>query len=63
MTLDECRQAIGAGVVYEPKHGPRQDGVITAVSRQYVFVRYRGDDHSMATRPQDLTLATVGGVS
>jgi len=55
MTLDECRGNIGAGVVYTPTHGGREDGVITSVGDRYVFVRYRGDQHSKATSPDDLT--------
>jgi len=55
MTLDECRGNIGAGVVYTPTHGDREDGVITSVGDRYVFVRYRGDQHSKATSPDDLT--------
>ncbi len=51
MTLDECRRAVGSGVVYVPS---REDGVITGVSTQYVFVRYSGDRHSKATLPEDL---------
>lgn len=56
MTLDECRASIGAGVVYSPRHGAREDGVITSVGYQYAFVRYAGDQSSKATNPDDLTL-------
>jgi hypothetical protein len=56
MTLAEARDRIGYGVVYHPEHGPAEDGVIVGVSEVYVFVRYRGDEHAKATRPEDLTL-------
>jgi hypothetical protein len=41
MTLDEARQNIGAGVVYDPGYGSKEDGVISSVGEQYVFVRYK----------------------
>lgn len=56
MTIEECRANIGAAVVYAPSSGRREDGVITDVTRMYVFVRYDGDRHSKATAPGQLTL-------
>ena len=56
MTIDQCRAHIGDGVVYDPGHGEREDGVITSVSATHAFVRYSGDQHSKATDPADLTL-------
>ena len=56
MTLDEARQNIGTGVVYEPFGGPPEDGTITGVSNCFVFVRYAGDGHSKATAAEMLTL-------
>jgi hypothetical protein len=57
VTLDEARQHIGRGVVYQAcSHCPREDGVITSVNDAYVFVRYAGDQQSKATNPADLTL-------
>lgn len=44
---------VGAGVVYTSPAGG-EDGVITSVNDTYVFVRYRGDFGSKATRPEDL---------
>lgn len=61
MTLDEARRNIGSGVVYCPNHGPREDGVITGVSTQYVFVRYTGDNHSKSTDAGDLVLLSDAG--
>lgn len=55
MTLDEARENIGAGVVYDPGHGTREDGVIVRVSQQYVFVRY-GHSSIKATPAEKLTL-------
>jgi hypothetical protein len=52
MTLDEARDHIGKGVVYEAyPGGPQEDGVVTSVGDQYVFVRFTGDHHSKATHP------------
>jgi len=62
MTLDEARAALqgddaAARVVYAPRPGETQEGVITEVRGYFVFVRYDGDDFSKATRPEDLSLA------
>jgi hypothetical protein len=56
VTLDEARDHIGHGVVYQPFRGDPEDGVITGVSGTMVFVRYRGDPAGKATHPADLTL-------
>ena len=57
MTLDEARQNIGAGVVYEPSSGGyREDGDIVSVNDRFVFVRYVGDRSAKATSPENLTL-------
>ncbi len=58
MTIDEARRHIGEGVVYVPLHGPREDGVITAVSGGWAFVDY-GRGGSVATDPADLELLAV----
>jgi hypothetical protein len=61
VTLDQARDHVGHGVVYRAPHvgygdpGPEQ-GEITSVGQQYVFVRYAGDQHSKATVPEALTL-------
>jgi hypothetical protein len=60
MTLDQARDAIGRGVVYAPRFGLREDGVIIRVNNRYVFVRYSGSLHAQATNPTDLELR--GGV-
>ena len=54
ITTAEARQRIGDGVVYTPRHGASEDGVITGVGHLYVFVRYRGDVSAKATNPDDL---------
>lgn len=64
MTLDEARGHLArhgeqARVVYQPSHGPAEEGVITSVSNQYIFVRYGSDAGSKATRPD--WLAFVNG--
>lgn len=56
MTLDEAREHIGDGVIYQPVGYPTEGGVITGVSDCFVFVRYRGDGHSKATAAEMLTL-------
>jgi hypothetical protein len=64
MTLDQAREHIGHGVVYHPMRPgvgggllrDAEDGVITSVGEQYVFVRYAGDQNSKATDPAALTL-------
>ena len=55
---------VGDKVVYVPKHlliGPSEQiikmenlGVVTSKNENYVFVRYRLDSHSKATRAEDL---------
>lgn len=58
MTLDEARDAIGAMVMYRPGgYDHLKDyGVVCSVNDTYVFVQYKGDPGSKATRPEDLTL-------
>jgi len=48
-------QDVGRAVVYVPYPGAQaEDGTITSVNDDYVFVRYAGDNASKATRPEDL---------
>lgn len=54
ITLEEASHNIGSVVIYLPRPGVVEEGVITSVGRENVFVRYRGDLHSKATRPEDL---------
>jgi hypothetical protein len=54
MTIEEAKSLLGAGVVYKNGNGSREDGVITSVNNTWVFVRYRGDNHSKATDPSQL---------
>ena len=59
MTLDQAREHVGHGVVYRPyarELDSIEQGEITSVSQQYVFVRYKGDQHAKATDPAALTL-------
>lgn len=58
MTLDEARARIGDGVVYAPRYGAREDGVITSVSSRFVFVRYGATVYGKATAAADLTFAS-----
>ena len=57
MTIEEARSHIGALVAYTPQHGDGETGMITSVTDDQVFVRYGRDQHSKATRPEDLQLA------
>lgn len=59
MTLEEAADRIGRPVTYTPHDGPdrAEQGVITAVTERYVFVRYGGDQHSKATAADRLQLA------
>lgn len=52
----------GIGVVYDDGRG-REDGVVTSANTTYVFVQFRGDFHSKACRPEDLTPLAIGGAS
>jgi len=44
----------GRSVVYTPRVGPREDGVITSWNDRFVFVHYRSGDTAKATDPRDL---------
>lgn len=62
MTLEEAADHIGQTVTYQPNgHDHAETGYITAVTSRYVFVRYGADQHSKATAPANLHLATAGG--
>lgn len=64
ITLAQARNHIGSGVVYTAPHGAtREDGVITSVGQQFVFVRYAGDNHSKATHPDNLDFLASGAQS
>jgi len=60
ISLTDASTRIGDAVVYEVSNGPRFSdrtfdmGVVTGVNESFVFVRYGGDSHSKATRPEDL---------
>ena len=70
MTIDEARGYIArcrdrgepATVLYHPACGHIEDGVITRVSGDWVFVRYGSCPAAQATDPADLELlAEVSG--
>jgi len=56
ITLARAAQMIGRKVIYRPGHkgAPVEEGVITSVNDQFVFVRYGADTGSKATLPRDL---------
>lgn len=45
---------IGRAVVYRPAGGDLEDGIIRSFNDRFVFVQYKGDLHSKATRRNDL---------
>jgi len=54
VTLQEACAVINRPVIYVPRVGEPEEGIVTAVNTAYVFVRYGNDQHSKATRPEDL---------
>ena len=63
MTLIEASERVGQKVIYRAPHvrsdQPGEEGVITSVSGQFVFVRYGSDTHSKATEAAMLTAVAV----
>ena len=52
----------GEGVVYTPQFGPREDGIVTSVGEDLVFVRYKATQvYGTATYPHDLFKAIKAG--
>jgi hypothetical protein len=49
---------VGRKVVYTPFKGcdpkDKEEGVITGKNSRFVFVQYKGDFHSKATKPEDI---------
>jgi hypothetical protein len=54
LTGPAARELIGGRVTYHPAGLPAEEGTITAVNGQFVFVLFDGDTYSKATRPEDL---------
>lgn len=54
MTLGTARGLIGSAVVYRPRPGVVEQGVIMSVNDRYVFVRYGAQMTSQATDPEHL---------
>lgn len=64
MTLEEAREHVGSGVVYRAHpEAPYEDGTITEVRGDYVFVLYVGDRAPKATHPESLQLLSGGAPS
>lgn len=65
VTLDQAAANIGADVayVYGERGELRERGVITSVSKYYVFVRYGDSFHSKATHPDLLEFVGAQQVS
>jgi hypothetical protein len=60
MTLDEARRWLGHVVIYRPDR-ENERGIVTAVTDDFVFVKYGQDQHSKATRAEDLDPPREGG--
>ncbi|MEH3142513.1 MAG: hypothetical protein PGN37_20540 [Mycobacterium kyogaense] len=60
ITLEQAKEHVGQKVVYRAPHidgdEPGEEGVITAVSSVYVFVRFGADTGSKATPAEYLEL-------
>ena len=55
MTLEQAKENIGRKVIYRPyKGGEPEEGVISSVNTQFVFVRYGDDCSGQATSADDL---------
>jgi hypothetical protein len=54
LTIEEACRSIGSIVIHGSESAVMKYGVITSVGECLVFVRYRDDQHSSATRPADL---------
>ena len=52
---DVTERDVGRGVVYRDRGtGQVEDGTLVSFNSVYLFVRYRGDTSSKATRPEDV---------
>lgn len=56
MKLEEAAANIGRGVIYAPRHGAVETGVIKAVGSRFVHVAYGNQTTAKATSPGDLIL-------
>ena len=57
MTIDEARAHVGDGVLYRPRCGHTEEGVITRVRGTWVFVKYESSPAAaQATDAADLEL-------
>lgn len=59
MTLEEARANAGKPVVYRPRCGHEERGVILRAGELFAWVVYDGDTDAKATNPADLVLATA----
>jgi len=58
--IEPTRADIGRRVVYAGNRYPGgkvEEGVLASFNARYVFVRYRPDEHAVATRREDLKWA------
>lgn len=53
--IDPSQNDIGRSVIYLAGTDRSEEGTITSLGTDYVFVLYRGDRHAKATRRRDLT--------
>jgi hypothetical protein len=53
--IEATERDIGRQVIYRDRSGYKvEEGIITSMNEQYVFVRYGSETISKATRPKDL---------
>lgn len=52
--IDPNRLDIGKKVVYKPKHGREEEGIITSITTNFIFVRYANENCSKGTSRKDL---------
>jgi hypothetical protein len=53
--IEATERDIGRKVTYRDRGGYKvEEGIITSMNDQYIFVRYGAETISKATRPQDL---------
>lgn len=54
ITLEQAKQNIGNKVIYLKGTDRQEEGIISSVNENYVFVRYGGNCTAQATKPKDL---------
>lgn len=53
--IDPTKDDIGRLVIYQVGTEFQEEGIVTSFNNFYVFVRFKGENHSKATLRYDLT--------